>query len=233
MATHPQRARTMTATSTGCGYNMDSRALLVVIMLGTTTVHAADLVVRVHTPDGEELSNAVIMVDANPQTRSQHERSTAVVDQVNRAFVPHVSVVRAGTLVSFPNSDDIRHHVYSFSDAKTFELPLYQGTPSESVEFDKTGIVTLACNIHDWMLAFVYVTDAEWFAVTGDDGIATFQLPDHEAYTITVWHPNIGMTSSGLTLQIPHEARMDVTVELAASEGRGLRRLRRGSGRYR
>ncbi len=212
---------------------MVSRGLLVAFTLITSTVQAAELVVRVHTPDGEELSNAVIMVDAIPQARTAHERSIAVVDQINRAFVPHVSVVRAGTMVSFPNNDDIRHHVYSFSDAKTFELPLYQGTPADPVEFGQAGIVTLACNIHDWMLAFVYVTDAEWFAVTDDNGEARLELPEHETYTVTVWHPNLGTESRGVNHQLPYQARMELTVEIAASEGRGLRRLRRGSGRYR
>jgi plastocyanin len=73
----------------------------------------------------------------------------AVMDQVNKEFVPAVLPVVVGTPVSFPNRDNIRHHVYSFSPAKKFELPLYMGTPSAPVVFDKPGAVALGCNIHD------------------------------------------------------------------------------------
>ena len=205
----------------------------VALLLFSTDAGATALSVVVHGADGAPLDQAVVIVDAGDSTETAP--ATAVIDQVNRMFVPHVSVVRTGTAVSFPNRDDIRHHLYSFSAAKTFELPLYKGTPAEPVIFDNRGIVTLACNIHDWMLAFVYVTDAPTFVVTGEDGRAAFDLPSRDQYSVTVWHPSLGPEAEGRVSVVSSDGRtpLELRVELAAETERGARRLRRGPGRYR
>lgn len=203
------------------------------LLLVATHASATTLSVVVHDADGAPLDQAVVTVDAG--SVADPAQSTAVIDQVNRMFVPHVSVVRTGTSVSFPNRDDIRHHLYSFSTAKTFELPLYKGTPAEPVVFDTKGIVTLACNIHDWMLGFVYVTDAPSFVVTGEDGRAKFELPERADYRVTVWHPSLGPETEGQVSVVPSDggAALEVRMELAAETERGSRRLRRGPSRYR
>ncbi len=113
-----------------------------------------------------------------------------VMDQRDKEFVPYVLPVRVGTPVYFPNSDNIRHHVYSFSPAKTFELPLYKGTPANPVVFDKPGAVALGCNIHDWMVGYIYVVDTPWYATTGDNGSAGLTLPAGE-YELRAWHPRL------------------------------------------
>ncbi len=117
--------------------------------------------------------------------------AAAVIDQQNKAFVPQILAVHVGTSVVFPNRDNIRHHVYSFSPAKRFELPLYIGTPAAPVVFDKPGVVVLGCNIHDWMVGYVYVLATPYFARTAEDGKA--RLPDVPpgAYEARVWHPRM------------------------------------------
>lgn len=113
----------------------------------------------------------------------------AIIDQVDKEFVPLVTVMQVGTQVRFPNKDNIRHHVYSFSPAKVFDLKLYSGTPSEPVVFDKPGQVVLGCNIHDWMIAYALVVDTPWFAKTDEHGQAKLdELPPGD-YTLKVWHP--------------------------------------------
>jgi plastocyanin len=176
----------------------------------------------------------VVTVDALPTAGPPPAPGRATVDQVNRTFDPHVSVITTGSAVLFPNRDDIRHHLYSFSEAKTFELPLYKGTPAEPIVFDKAGIVTLACNIHDWMLAYVYVTDARWSAVTDGDGRAAFALPEHDRYRVTVWHPSLGPDTPGRVHELDRgDGTLELMVELNPAAERGSRRLRRGAGRYR
>jgi len=113
------------------------------------------------------------------------------MDQQNKAFVPHVLVVPVGTPVMFPNRDNIRHHVYSFSPAKRFELPLYIGTPAAPVVFDKPGVVVLGCNIHDWMVGYIYVSATPYFAKTGEDGRARLGDVPAGAYEARVWHPRM------------------------------------------
>ncbi len=87
-----------------------------------------------------------------PAHPSPRPGQKAIMDQRNLAFVPDVLVVQTGTAVDFPNSDQVRHQVYSFSDAKTFQLALYAGRAHAPVVFNRAGLVTLGCNIHDSML---------------------------------------------------------------------------------
>lgn len=133
-------------------------------------------------------ADAVIVFDPLDATPApSHE--TAIIDQVNKTFVPRVSVVRAGTAVTFPNSDNIRHQVYSFSNAKKFTLKLYARAPRTAVVFDQTGLVILGCNIHDSMVAYVGVVDSPYFAKLTDSGTATLNLPAGR-YRLRAWHPN-------------------------------------------
>ncbi|MDP3847408.1 MAG: methylamine utilization protein [Pseudomonas sp.] len=146
----------------------------------------------------------------------------AVMDQVQKQFLPRVLAVRSGTRVSFPNRDDIRHQVYSFSPAKRFELRLYKGTPSEPVLFDKPGLVVLGCNIHDWMLGYIYVTDDPWFAVSDATGQLDFkQLPPGH-YRVTVWHPQLadGLAQSSADIEVP-AAGLQLKLPLAVTAASG------------
>ncbi|HSP00435.1 MAG TPA: methylamine utilization protein [Thioalkalivibrio sp.] len=130
-----------------------------------------------------------------------------IMDQVNLSFEPHVLPVRLGTSVDFPNSDQVRHHVYSFSPAKRFELPLYSGLPSEPVVFDRPGEVVLGCNIHDRMLAYIYVVDSPYFAKSDEQGrVLIGALPAGE-YRLDLWHPRQAAESPGQTLVLPGDGR--------------------------
>ncbi len=112
----------------------------------------------------------------------------ASIDQVHKEFVPHLSVVQVGTAVDFPNSDDIRHEVYSFSPAKFFTLKLYAKRPAAPVIFDRPGLVVLGCNIHDQMSALVVVLATPYFGRTGPDGTVALAPPPGR-YRLRVWDP--------------------------------------------
>ena len=162
-------------------------------MLLTVLVFAGDLLagsleIIVKDDKGRPSSDAVAYVAA-AGTASAAPKKHAVVDQRDKQFIPYVTAVQVGTPVIFPNSDNIRHHVYSFSPAKKFELPLYSGVPAEPVVFDKVGFVTLGCNIHDWMIAYVAVLPTPYFQVTRQDGRAVLKDLPAGQYTVQVWHP--------------------------------------------
>jgi plastocyanin len=165
-----------------------SRGLvLLTVLVFAGDLSAGSLEVIVKDDKGRPVSDAVAYADAG--AASGAPKKQAVVDQRDKQFVPYVTAVQAGTAVIFPNSDNIRHHVYSFSPAKRFELPLYSGVPAEPVVFDKVGFVTLGCNIHDWMIAYVAVLPTPYFQVTRQDGRAALKDLPAGQYTVQVWHP--------------------------------------------
>jgi plastocyanin len=162
-------------------------------LLGTCAVNASPVTVQVATSSGDAAVDAIVVFDPlDPPApgAAAPTAATAVIDQVNKRFVPRVSVVRTGTSVTFPNSDHIRHQVYSFSSAKTFSLKLYAGSPKVDVVFDKPGLVVLGCNIHDTMVALVAVVDSPYFAKVTDSGGVTLDLPAGH-YRMRIWHPNL------------------------------------------
>ena len=152
---------------------------------------AAQLIAIVQDADGRPLANAVVLAFPEDARLPAVKPGIEVIDQIDKEFVPYVKAVRVGALVQFPNKDNIRHHVYSFSPSKTFELPLYSGTPAAPVLFDKVGIVKIGCNIHDWMLGYVYVTDAPYFAKTAKEGRAELDQLPRGSYRVRVWHPRM------------------------------------------
>lgn len=143
--------------------------------------------------------------------------ATVVLDQRNREFIPHVLAIRSGTEVSFPNSDRIQHHVYSFSPAKRFEIKLYKGTPPNPIRFDKPGIAVLGCNIHDWMVSYIYVADTAYFTKTDGSGRWSLEVPSNP-YTLSIWHPDMqpseGFTSAPLTPAEGRSIRLDRAIGL-------------------
>ena len=165
---------------------------LLLAILGTTALvsgaAARTVSGQVVGQDGKPVANAVVFVQEPATLQAAATATPAIMDQFNKTFVPEMLPVAVGTQVRFPNRDQIRHHVYSFSRPNRFELPLYKGEDAPPVLFDKPGVVKIGCNIHDWMSAIILVLPNDRFAVTKEDG--TFSLPalDAGTYTITAWH---------------------------------------------
>ncbi len=155
-------------------------------------VYAGEIRISIKDGQGQMLEDAVVTATPlDSKNIIKPKNNKPVVDQVSKEFLPHVVPVYINSLVSFPNSDNIRHHVYSFSPAKKFELPLYSGTSAAPVLFDKPGIVTLGCNIHDWMLGYIYVSETPYFVRSEKDGKGLIRsLPEGE-YVVKVWHPQM------------------------------------------
>lgn len=151
---------------------------------------AAPLTVRVIDGSGHPVRDAVVTLYPNGgAARAPHAAGRFVVSQQNMQFHPFLTIVPVGSDVSFPNFDNTKHHVYSFSPAKKFELKLFAKDQSRTVHFDKAGVVALGCNIHDQMSAFVVVTDSAWTARTNAQGLVTFADAPNAPGRLTVWHP--------------------------------------------
>jgi plastocyanin len=176
------------------------RGTLAALMLACACrATAGDLTLEVRDAAGRSVTDAVLFAvpsgaPTTDSTAAVTPPARALIDQVDKEFVPRVNIVRAGTEVFFPNSDNIRHSIYSFSPAKIFTTKLYSGREASPVQFDKTGIVVLGCNIHDKMVAWVYVVDTPWFAKSGADGSATLKGLPAGDYRVTAAAPasNLG-----------------------------------------
>jgi plastocyanin len=169
---------------------------------------AATIAAQVRDARGNAVVDAVVY--AVPDKPVPPAARQAVMDQKNRMFVPHVLPIQTGTRVRFPNSDDIRHQVYSFSAAKTFQLPLYKGTPANPVVFDHAGVATLGCNIHDRMTAYIVVVDTPHFGTTGRDGRLTLQGLGAGRYTVRVWYPEMKTEPASVPMTLAANERGEV-----------------------
>lgn len=189
-------------------------AVLGLILGYAALAQSAELRVSVKDRKGKPIEDAVVLAVAADPRNAQHSKPPQdAVDQVDKQFVPYVKPIFVGSTVRFPNSDNIRHQVYSFSPAKKFELPLYAGTNAPPVTFDKPGVVVLGCNIHDWMIGYVYVAETPFFAKTGPLGMASISdLPPGE-YGVRIWHPNMDRAEETTSRQIMIGAEPVVNAE--------------------
>jgi plastocyanin len=144
------------------------------------------------------------------------------ISQKDKRFIPDVTVVTVGTPVTFPNLDTVRHHVYSFSPAKTFELKLYTGTPSAPVVFDKAGIAVIGCNIHDRMTAWVVVVDTPFHARSAANGTARLEGVAPGIYRLRAWHAALPTDAAPPSVPVNGGAAdADVRIRLDGVDGAG------------
>ena len=154
-------------------------------------VTATDLQVKVQDGTGRVLVDAVVFLES-PSAKAAAKPQTGVeIAQVGKQFSPQITVVPVGSLVTFPNRDTVRHHVYSFSPAKTFELKLYTGTPSNPVQFERAGVVVLGCNIHDNMAAWILAVETPFYGKTSAAGTVTLEGVAPGNYKLRAWHASL------------------------------------------
>ena len=196
------------------------RPWLDVVLAGPMSAMPATLTVTVTDAAGKPLADAVALLDPAAGRVPVKPMADVEISQAKRTFTPRVTLVTTGTRVTFPNFDTVRHHVYSFSPIKTFELKLYAGVPNAPVTFDKPGFAVLGCNIHDTMAAWVVVADTPWSARTAADGLARVENVPAGAYRLRVWHPGLPVTGElptvALTIgttDLTHAARLAVAGE--------------------
>lgn len=133
---------------------------------------------------GKPVADAAVWVEGTFTVKA----SKATVDQRHRTFSPHIQIVTVGSVIEFPNNDDVFHNVYAEFRAKRFDLGLYPKGQSKKVSFDKSGIVAVLCNIHPQMSAYVVIVNTPYFAKTDKNG--HFSIPGIPASNVTVkvWH---------------------------------------------
>jgi len=177
--------------ATNTGFSRVHFILLFLLWGNATTLWAGDLSVSVIDDQGELVEHAVVVLHPLfDDDWSTLEPQALLMKQRGAMFRPFVLAVGTGSTVSFPNLDEFRHQVYSYSKAKRIELRLYGMDESKAVLFDKAGIVALGCNIHDNMLAYIYVADEPYHVVSDAQGMALIRDVRPGDYEMTIWHPD-------------------------------------------
>jgi len=180
------------------------RVCLLLLWGAATGVMAGSLELQIATPDGRPVEDFAVVLET-PSGLSARKAKASILQQ-DREFNPYLTIVQTGTAVEFPNRDAFKHHVYSFSQPKIFEIKLYAGKPAKPVVFDKPGVVALGCNVHDWMVAYVLVVDTPHFAKTGTDGRARIANVPPGAYRLKLWHPRLSPDLPVRELMMGNEA---------------------------
>jgi plastocyanin len=203
---------------------MRSRLLFALLALtAATRVAAATLTATVKDTKGALVTDAVVSLIPLDSAAPPPAEPLGEIAQQTQEFLPYVTVVQAGTKVVFPNRDTVQHHVYSLSKAKKFELPLYNPGQKESLVFESSGLVTLGCNIHDWMIAYLLVVPTPWFAKTDAQGRAIVTAPAGR-YRVEVWHPRLSAAlAQEIALAAGEPSIRDFSLTLKPD-----RRIRRG-----
>lgn len=186
----------------GCCSRAASRALAVVLAASAPAAWAASVQVDVRDGAGQPVAGAVVFLESAQARQAVRPLPGIEMAQEKKHFVPDVLTVTTGTEVHFPNRDAVRHHVYSFSPAKKFELKLYAGTPANPVRFEQPGVVVLGCNIHDQMVAWILVVETPYFARSGaagqPAGRAVLEGVPAGSYQLRTWHAGLPVGAAAL-----------------------------------
>ncbi len=177
---------------------------------------AGNVGVTVLDESGKPLRDAVVFLESAQAKRMVKPLPLAQMAQRDKAFIPSLLVIPVGTSVSFPNLDTVRHHVYSFSPAKRFELKLYVGTPTNPVLFDQAGVVVMGCNIHDQMIAYILVVDTPFYGVATANGLVSINDVPLGEYSLRVWHSRlpVGAPATKQVLKLDaNNAAINVTLK--------------------
>ncbi len=166
---------------------------------------------------GNPVTDAVVLIDVDNygQLTQSSANKIAVMDQINKRFEPKILTIYQGSDVHFPNSDQIRHHVYSFSKPKVFEIELYAKQPDQPIRFDHAGLVVLGCNIHDSMVGYILVSDTPFWSQSNEIGEVQLQDPQN-IKTLRIWHPGMMDGFQPMPLPIPKNGAQ-ITLQLRSA----------------
>ncbi len=199
--------------------------IILLLLTHIVSASAAEFSCTITSNKGEPVAEAVIsLVPLDAAAPPVSATAQVEIVQQSQEFTSYITVVQSGTKVVFPNHDTVQHHIYSLSKPKKFELPLYNPGQAESIVIDIPGLVTIGCNIHDWMITHLVVVPTPWFAKSDAQGSAKITAPAGR-YRLEIWHPRGTMTAKEITLADNSAANEVVTLTLKPD-----RRVRRALG---
>jgi len=203
-------------------YNLSGQALLAVtrLLLFFIATGAYAISVQVVDDAGNPIVGAGIYLSST-ENNSTASPDTPQIDvlQLDKRFTPAVTIVPLGSQVTFINTDDITHHIYTVSGQNQFSLMLRRGKQSEPISFDATGILALGCNIHDWMGGYLLVAKADYWGNTDNSGNWSVNTENGQ-FELVVWHPEMTEAwSRQINLPLEDTQKIVLPYGFNASEG--------------
>ena len=168
---------------------------------------------KVSVPKGEPVAYVYVENVSAPAVKDQH----VAIEQVGKRFSPPWAVVQRGTVISFPNRDNIYHNVFSLSSGNSFDLGLYSAGESKSHAFNEPGEVEIYCNIHPQMVASALVVPNRLFAKVKPDG--TFEIPGVPSgkRKVVAWAPGSRFATNWVDVEPGDAAQVQFTLESKAA----------------
>jgi len=147
-------------------------------------------------------ADAVVFIEKVGENKFDPPAEHAIVDQLNLTYVPRVLAMQKGTTIDFPNSDAVRHNVFSPPTAALqFNLGTYPTGVVKEVLFDIVGETPLLCNVHAEMAGYVVTFENPYFAITDKDGNYTIEGVPAGKYVVKTWHEKLKELSQEVTVE--------------------------------
>ena len=190
-------------------------AALLLAMAAAGPAFPSDLTVSLRSTQGAPVRDAVVTLYPAAGAGGARPDGLYRMIQHDLQFDPFVLIVPVGATVDFPNHDNVRHHVYSFSPAKVFELKLYGKDETRQVKFDRAGVVALGCNIHDNMVAFIKVVDTPFAGKSGPQGDVSLTGAPPGPAVLHVWHPYLRAPGNEIVRDVVLPAQGELRAAIA------------------
>jgi len=185
-------------------------ASITVMATFATTAVAGTIHGKVSGVNGE----SVVYVEAVPGKTFPAPAQHVTIDQKGLMFVPHIVVVQQGATVDFLNSDSVAHNVFWPAISGNKKLGHNLGTwphgQKQAFKFDNPGVVSLLCNVHPEMSAYLIVSPTPYFAMSDSSGEFKIENVPDGAYTVTAWHEGAKNQSKPVT--VAGEGKADFTL---------------------
>jgi hypothetical protein len=201
---------------------------------GLLSVRAADVSFTLtDAKDNKPVADAVVsLVPLDAPAKISPPATPVEIVQKNLELVPYVTPVVVGTQMVCPNRDNVKHALYSTSEAKRFSYPLYEPGKAEKLVLDKPGVIAMGCNIHDWMLAYIVVLDTPWFALTDATGATQIAGVPAGNYRLEIWQPRLKQRHTQ-PLTVTDNASPPLALKLPLGRDQRIRRkIEAGAGGY-
>lgn len=160
---------------------------LLIFFVSFSFLNASNIKGIVKSSDGK-LPEVVIFIEKIEGAKFNPPIKPVVLDQKDMTFIPHILPILVGSTVEFPNSDVIRHSVFSPSNLKKFDFGTYSSGTKKTLVFDKVGVIPLLCHVHPEMSAFIIVLETPYFSVSDQNGNYMIANLPAGKYKIKTWH---------------------------------------------